>query len=323
MTLRIDGHYVWDSWIADDGERYHLFFLKAPRTAQGPAARHTAAVVGHATSADLVDWQLEADAFGPAAGAWDDLAIWTGSVVRADDGTWRLFYTAVGTGWHGTRDQRIGAATSSDLTTWTRVGDRPLVEVDTRWYKALPEDATASETWRDPFVFKSPFGHGWHMLIAARMRDEPAGQDGALAHAVSDDLQHGRVLPPATEPAGFSQVEVAQVRQVDGQWVLVFTCHPDEQSPEQVERFGRYCIWSVAGDSVFGPWDLAAARPLDADPMLFAAPLVQRRDGSWALIGFRNVEAEGGDGFEIGDPIPVEIHDGALAAVEPATRVVG
>lgn len=23
--------WVWDSWVADDGERYHRFFLKAPR----------------------------------------------------------------------------------------------------------------------------------------------------------------------------------------------------------------------------------------------------------------------------------------------------
>ena len=29
--LRLADDWVWDSWIADDGERYHLFFLKAPR----------------------------------------------------------------------------------------------------------------------------------------------------------------------------------------------------------------------------------------------------------------------------------------------------
>jgi beta-fructofuranosidase len=25
-------------------------------------------------------------------GRWDDLALWTGSVARGDDGVWRLFY---------------------------------------------------------------------------------------------------------------------------------------------------------------------------------------------------------------------------------------
>ena len=29
--LRLEDAWIWDSWIADDGERYHLFFLKAPR----------------------------------------------------------------------------------------------------------------------------------------------------------------------------------------------------------------------------------------------------------------------------------------------------
>ena len=68
-------------------------------------------------------------------------------------------------------------------------------------------------------------------------------------------------------------------------------------------------------DDVVGPFDVEAARPFTADPDLFAAPLVQRRDGSWVLIGFHNLEAQGGDGFEICDPIPVELDDeGSLVA---------
>ena len=30
---------------------------------------------------------------------------------------------------------------------------------------------SASETWRDPFVFRDPDGDGWHMLVTARLRD--------------------------------------------------------------------------------------------------------------------------------------------------------
>ena len=71
----------------------------------------------------------------------------------------------------------------------------------------------------------------------------------------------------------------------------------------------------MLGDSPLGPWDIATARPFTAEPALFAAPLVQRRDGSWALIGFRNLEPEGIDAFEIIDPIPVAIRDGALTAI--------
>lgn len=45
--------WAWDSWVGDDGERYHRFFLKAPRAFRDPRLRHTAARIGHATSADL------------------------------------------------------------------------------------------------------------------------------------------------------------------------------------------------------------------------------------------------------------------------------
>jgi beta-fructofuranosidase len=65
---------------------------------------------------------------------------------------------------------------------------------------------------------------------------------------------------------------------------------------------------------MLGPWNLADARPFEAEPGLFAAPLVQRRDGSWALLGFRNTEPEGAPAFEIVDPIPVRLEDGRLVA---------
>jgi beta-fructofuranosidase len=314
MGLRLDDAYVWDSWVADGGDRYHLFFLTAPRTGD-PGSRHTQAVIGHATSADLRHWHHEPDALHPSAGGWDDVALWTGSVVRADDGVWWLFFTAISTRGHGMRDQRVGAATSSDLMTWTKAGDAPLLEADARWYTTLAEDSTASETWRDPFVLRDPNGDGWHMVLSARALGAPPHADGVLAHAVSDDLVRWTVRPPLTTPSGFGQLEVPQIREVDGQWVLLFTCHPQEQAPETVARWGRYSTWSVVGPTALGPWDIAAARPFTAEPALFAAPLVRRRDGSWAVIGFHNLEAEGVDAFEIIDPVPVGIRDGALAAI--------
>lgn len=317
MGLRLDDEYVWDSWVADDGERYHLFFLKAQRTEHGPGARHTQATIGHASSLDLVEWRVEDDALRPTTGSWDDLAHWTGSVVRDDDGLWWMFYTAINTGGHGVKDQRVGTATSPDLLIWTKIGTAPSVEADGRWYKTLDEDPTASETWRDPMVFRDPAGDGWRMYITARVIDAPKNADGVLAEAVSADLRTWTVLPPASTAAGFGQIEVPQVQCIDGQWVLVFTCHPQEQSEAQIAEFGEYSTWSVLGDGPLGPWDFSTAKPFVEEYALFAAPLVQRRDGSWALIGFRNLEPEGVDAFDIIDPIPVEIRDGRLAARLP------
>ena len=309
--LRLEDAWIWDSWIADDGERYHLFFLKAPRALEDAGLRHTAATIGHASSLDLVDWDVHADALLPDAKRWDDVALWTGSAVRGDDGTWRMYYTALSSDpGHGVKDQRIGLAESRDLTTWQRVGDRPLVAPDPRWYRTI--DGTHSETWRDPFVFADPEGDGWHMLITARHPDAPRLSDGVLAHARSADLTTWELQPPLTEPAGFGQIEVPQIRVVDGRHVLVFTCHPEEQSAGQIERFGPHSTWSVLGDHPLGPWDIDAARPFEAAPKLFAAPLVQQRDGTWAFVGFLNQEPEGILSFEILDPIPVGLRDGVL-----------
>ena len=111
--LRLEDAWIWDSWIADDGERYHLFFLKAPRALEDAGLRHTAATIGHASSLDLVDWDVHADALLPDARRWDDVALWTGSAVRGDDGTWRMYYTALSSDpGHGVKDQRIGLAES-------------------------------------------------------------------------------------------------------------------------------------------------------------------------------------------------------------------
>lgn len=313
--LRLEDRWIWDSWVADDGDRYHLFYLQAPRSLGDGGLRHTRATVGHAVSGDLVDWEVLPDALGPEPGGWDDLAIWTGSVVRGDDGLWRMFYTAINTGGHEVKDQKLGVVVSDDLVHWRRTTRKPVLDVDTRWYKTLDEDPTASETWRDPFVYRDPEGDGWHMLVAARAVGADRNDDGVLAHARSADLETWELGPPVCEPgAGFGQLEVAQVREIDGTPVLVFTCHPQEQTEERKQRSGLHSTWSLTGDSVHGPWDIEKAQPFTAEPALFAAPLVQRRDGTWVLVGFRNTEPEGVLAFDIIDPIPVRLEGGGLVA---------
>jgi beta-fructofuranosidase len=302
--LRLEDDWIWDSWIADDGERYHLFFLKAPRALEDPARRHTAATIGHATSTDLVDWDVDGDALLPDAKRWDDLALWTGSVVRGDDGIWRLFYTALSTApGHGVRDQRIGMAESDDLSAWRRVGDRPLVAPDPCWYRTLDEDPERSETWRDPFVFRDPDGDGWHMLITARAGHGPVDERGVVGHARSADLLHWEVQPPLSEPgAGFGQLEVFQVEVIDGRVVLLFNCLRGQLASWRNEVGG---IWYVVADSPTGPFDISKAMPL-TDDSLYVGRLVRDVDDSWVLLAFHN---QGSDGFvgSISDPMPVQL----------------
>jgi len=306
-VLRLPDHWVWDSWLADDGTHHHLFFLRASRALHDPGRRHRRASIGHARSTDLVTWELLPDALVHSdAPAWDDLATWTGSVVRGPDGIWRMFYTGISHRENGLV-QRIGMAHSPDLITWTRASNDPLLEAGGRWYEKLDLDLWIDEAWRDPYVFADPGGDGWHMLITARVHggpaDGPADGRGVIGHAHSVDLEHWDVRPPLTEPAGFGQLEVPQVATIEGQPFLLFSCWPDRMDAQRRARWSGGGLWVASGDSMLGPWDIDGAVALN-HPSLYAARLVLDRAGAWSVLGFRDTE----DGVfigEIADPIPV------------------
>jgi beta-fructofuranosidase len=304
--LRLPDHWVWDSWLARDGGVHHLFFLRASRALLDPQRRHLRASIGHATSRDLRRWELQPDALVHSdQPAWDDLAVWTGSVARAPDGRWRLFYTGVSHAENGLV-QRIGSAVSDDLVTWTRNGNEPLLEADPRWYEKLDLSVWFDEAWRDPFVLRDPQGEGWHMLISARAAEGSSAGRGVVGHARSPDLVEWEVMPPLSGPAGFGQLEVPNTAVVDDQPVLMFSCRPGEMDADRRLRGSGGGVWVAPGDSLLGPWSLADAVALEHHS-LYAGRLVHNGDGEWFVMGFRDTE-KGGFAGEITDPLPVTRH---------------
>ena len=297
--------WVWDFWFADDGDQFHLFFLKASRALHDPDRRHWRATVGHAVSTDLRSWTEVVDAIVPSDGpAFDDLATWTGSVVRGPEGMWHMFYTGVDRASSGLV-QRIGAAVSPDLHTWQRVVDLPAIEADPRWYERLTDADWPDEAWRDPWVFADPSGGGWHMLVTARARDGEPRDRGVVGHARSNDLSTWTVEPPLSKPSsGFGQLEVLQVADVDGQSVLLFSCMTPQLADSRLAEDGTGGIWAVNIDDHTGPFDISTAYRLH-DESLYVGRLIQERGGRWVLLAFRNVVGDGEFGGEIVDPIPV------------------
>ena len=302
--------WVWDFWIADDGDEYHLFFLKAPRALLDPDQRHWHATIGHATSKNLTSWIEHADAVHPGAPpAFDDLATWTGSVVREDSGLWRMFYTAVSQSENGLT-QRISSVVSDDLFTWRRERGRQVIEPDKRWYETAGTRRWPDQAWRDPWVFRD--AGIWHMLITARAASGDPDNRGVVGHATSLDLTSWTVGPPLSEPgSGFGHLEVIQTVRIDGHTVGLFSCLAPELSGKRRVDEGAGGIWAFAADSLSGLFHIEDAYRI-ADERLYVGRLVQDRAGRWQLLAFRNSEDDGRWIGEIADPQPVRWSDGRL-----------
>jgi beta-fructofuranosidase len=303
MALALPDKWVWDSWFIFDGTHHHVFFLHASKALHDPDRRHRHVTVGHAVSEDLTNWTRVEDAIAVSESpAFDSWTTWTGSVVRADDGKWWMFYT--GTSREDGGDiQTIGAATSDDLITWTKISNQPLVKADPRWYELLDKTIWHDQAWRDPWVFRFPGESQWHMLITARANHGEPKQRGVLGHATSTNLVDWDVQPPLSEPGqGFGQLEVFQFEVVDRVPIILFCCGWRELSEDRLSKTGRVDFtYSLVVDERLTQVDFSAANAFP-EPV-YAARLVKNKDG-WNLIGFRNIE-NGRFVGELSDPIPV------------------
>jgi beta-fructofuranosidase len=321
MVLALEEHWIWDSWYLRDGEVWHGYFLKAPRSLGDPELRHYNVALGHATSADLVAWRHHGTCFSPADGpAWDDYTTWTGSTVRDSDGGWHLFYT-------GTRHgedrlyQRIGHAVSDDGHDWRRVGDGLCLDLtgpNAHHYEHDPRTSVWHDrAMRDPWVMRDPEGDGWLMFFTARVSGvaEP-NAGGAIGLAASPDL-HAWTLQPPVFAGGYGQLEVPQVFETGGRWYCLFCTAAEHFSAEQAEAIPGGPVTGshyLMGASARGPWRIAPGPFLDgAMPCRrYAARMLETDDGL-RILGF----ADRPDGQFVGhvtDPDGVSVdRDGFLS----------
>jgi beta-fructofuranosidase len=78
--------------------------------------------------------------------------------VIQHEGGWHMLYTGVHMGEDGLIEQRVGLATSTDLTSWRKLPDNPLIEADPRYYSQRdPSTLGPERAWRDPCVLFSKY----------------------------------------------------------------------------------------------------------------------------------------------------------------------
>ncbi len=294
---------MWDFWLVDDGQQYHLFFLYASRALKNPSARHYRASVGHAVSDDLDTWERVTDALVRSdAPAFDDLATWTGSTVRHPDGRWFMFYTGGTAAPSHSNIQTIGYATSDDLLSWEKAPG-PVLAVDRTWYESLADGLWHDEAFRDPWVLPDPDGDGWHMLITARANHGPADDRGVVGHAWSADLETWELREPLSSPGqGFAQLEAVQTAVVDGRQVLVFSCRARECSRSKRATGTTGGIWVAQSHSPLGPYDVAGAQLLTDDQHYVGKFIDDRATGESMFLAFRYYDERGQFVGEIESP---------------------
>jgi beta-fructofuranosidase len=307
LGFSLPDHWVWDFWTADDGKLFHLFYLHAPKSLGHPDLRHRNARIGHATSSDLVTWTNHGQAFDAGdPGTFDGTATWTGSVVRGNDGLWRMYYT-------GSRFlspdssanvETIGMLTSPDLFTWTKLAG-PVSTADPHWYETLGSSSWPEEAWRDPWVFADGDGKTWHMLITARAAEGEVMHRGVVAHATSPDMEHWTAQPPLSAGGyDFAHLEVLQVVKIGTQHYAIFSCDTPRLAGRLEGEMGG--VWWMRAGGPTGRFDIAGAKLL-APQHLYAGRLVEDRSGRWHLMAFDNRVVNGDFIGSIVDPLPLEI----------------
>lgn len=316
MSFSRNDSWVWDFWLADDGVNFHMFYLFAPKSLVDPHLRHRNARIGRASSTDLTTWQDHGEVLGPGLiGTFDETATWTGSVVRGDDGLWRMFYT--GSVFESTTSNRnvesIGVATSADLSSWTKHSDI-VIRSDPRWYETLGESEWPEEAWRDPWVFRDPDGDGWHMLITARGKSGAMKQRGVIGHAHSKDLITWEVRPPLSPlSSGYAHLEVPQVTKVDGRHVLIFSAVADVLADPGSHDVGTWLLDDVRE---LGSYDVRNAVPL-TNQRLYSGRIIHDRGGNAVLLAF-DPGTEGEDfAGRICDPIPLRRGSDGIVMLAP------
>lgn len=289
-------HFTAESgWINDphgityvDGQ-YHAFFQYVPgKTVWAPNCHW-----GHAVGADLLSLRELPVAIAPGEG---DGGIWTGSLVRTDDGAARIFYTSTSEPNIGIGRIRVATPLDDDWIAWRKgdvVADAP--------------DELDIIAYRDPFVRRD--GDRWRMFVGAGLRD---GTATALSY-VSDDLESWRYEGIAlarstdeTEPVWMGALwECPQILEVDGRSVMVSSIWDDD-----VLHHAGYAI----GDEENGVFAAETWGRLTYGDSYYAPSLFFDADGRPCLLFWMRGIGGASDGWASAHSLPhvLSLRDGQV-----------
>ena len=169
--------FIDHSFVEKDGVM-HVFYIRGHVGYEWDT--RFADTFGHATSTDLVHWDIHPPCLTATRGGPDDYQVWAPGVTEKD-GVYYMYYTGVNI--HVA--QTICLATSRDLFTWEKYEGNPVV---------LPGEwgAWRVDAWsdcRDSMVFLDDDGTAYMYYCTAR-KTPAGGMEPALGIASSRDMIH-------------------------------------------------------------------------------------------------------------------------------------
>ena len=290
------GNHLGDAWYFVEGDVVHAYYLTCPDRCE----RHAVWDIGHATSRDLVGWEIHPLALERGApGEWDHDCLATGSVIRRDGRYWMAYTSHL----EGT----TGLAVSDDLFRWEKCAGNPTTDLDPRHYEPVGSGVRSMKHWRDPSLLEHA-GRVWQ-FVCASARTGPSAARGTVGVAVTDDLRHWTVLPPLRCEAVASELECPTVIPRDGRYYLVFSTHPHFWTEEAVTRYfdgdrpasSTFCM---VADALEGPYTFRGDNRIvaaDREEQPYAGQIVATAGGDFLVGTVWNDTQD-----YLCDPIPAE-----------------
>jgi hypothetical protein len=263
--------HLWDNYGYVEAGKVHVYAQAADRAmCAAPEDRYWRAYWRHFVSADGGrTWTDEGPSIWPRSdpAAYDGYTIWSGSVIRLDDGRKVAAYTGLAPGKLAL--QSIALAVSEDGHSFRRVSEgRPLVSALLDYDRLLEngyylgpretlgdieaEDDGTFLCLRDPFLFVDDDG-SLHVFFGAKaMRDGAIVR--AVGHAILTDrtqLGHAEIRPPIVVPDGheFNQLELPNVVKRAGSYYLIVSTtnlayigQPDLHADKSVRIYRSFAL---------------------------------------------------------------------------------
>ena len=232
-TVYIPPEGMWDTWVMQDGDDYHLFFLSGGN-------------IGRAVSKDLIHWQhLPPIKKLGKKGGWDESGMMmTGSTVKHGD----KYYLCFGSRAPG---NPIGLIESTDLKTWKRVGNKPVLVV---------KEPYSPENWRDLAPLWDPKKKQWDGYLYGT---HAKTKRPSIAYATSKDFINWEYHEPvfiaekyerfSKSNKGFVNLEVPDLFEIDGKWYFTFSSIRTRK-PHTSGREDASGTWYIMADKKEGPY---------------------------------------------------------------------